>query len=97
MGKGELTAVFIKDVEAAFGNGDVYIEKYLEKPRHIEIQILGDGKGRAIHLGERDCSLQRRHQKIWEEAHSPALNATQRDEIGGRVARAMDNLRTNAA
>jgi acetyl-CoA carboxylase biotin carboxylase subunit len=80
------------EAKAAFGNGDVYIEKYLEKPRHIEIQVLGDGKGRAIHLGERDCSLQRRHQKIWEEAHSPALNATQREEIGGRVARAMQTL-----
>jgi acetyl-CoA carboxylase biotin carboxylase subunit len=80
------------EAKAAFGNGDVYIEKYLEKPRHIEIQVLGDGKGRAIHLGERDCSLQRRHQKIWEEAHSPALNAHQRDEIGGRVARAMEKL-----
>jgi acetyl-CoA carboxylase, biotin carboxylase subunit len=67
-------------------------EKYLEKPRHIEIQILGDGKGRAVHLGERDCSLQRRHQKIWEEAHSPALNAVQREEIGGRVAEAMRKL-----
>ncbi len=80
------------EAKAAFGNGDVYIEKYLEKPRHIEIQVLGDGKGRAVHLGERDCSLQRRHQKIWEEAHSPALNATQRDEIGSRVARAMEKL-----
>ena len=81
------------EAKAAFGNGDVYIEKYLEKPRHIEIQILGDGKGNAVHLGERDCSLQRRHQKIWEEAHSPALNAAQRDEIGGRVAEAMAQAR----
>jgi acetyl-CoA carboxylase biotin carboxylase subunit len=80
------------EAKAAFGNGDVYIEKYLEKPRHIEIQVLGDGKGRAVHLGERDCSLQRRHQKIWEEAHSPALNATQRELIGGRVAAAMQKL-----
>ncbi|NMD09290.1 MAG: acetyl-CoA carboxylase biotin carboxylase subunit, partial [Phyllobacteriaceae bacterium] len=80
------------EAKAAFGNGEVYIEKYLEKPRHIEIQVLGDGKGNAVHLGERDCSLQRRHQKVWEEAHSPALNAQQRDEIGGRVARAMANL-----
>jgi acetyl-CoA carboxylase, biotin carboxylase subunit len=80
------------EAKAAFGNGEVYIEKYLEKPRHIEIQVLGDGKGSAVHLGERDCSLQRRHQKVWEEAHSPALNARQRDEIGGRVARAMAQL-----
>ena len=80
------------EAKAAFGNGDVYLEKYLEKPRHIEIQVLGDGQGRAVHLGERDCSLQRRHQKIWEEAHSPALNAAQREAIGGRVARAMQTL-----
>jgi acetyl-CoA carboxylase biotin carboxylase subunit len=80
------------EAKAAFGNGDVYLEKYLEKPRHIEIQVLGDGQGNAVHLGERDCSLQRRHQKIWEEAHSPALNAGQRDAIGGRVARAMQKL-----
>jgi acetyl-CoA carboxylase, biotin carboxylase subunit len=81
------------EAKAAFGNGEVYIEKYLEKPRHIEIQVLGDGQGNAVHLGERDCSLQRRHQKIWEEAHSPALNAQQRDEIGNRVAKAMRDLR----
>jgi acetyl-CoA carboxylase, biotin carboxylase subunit len=80
------------EAKAAFGNGEVYIEKYLEKPRHIEIQVLGDGQGNAIHLGERDCSLQRRHQKIWEEAHSPALNAQQRDEIGERVADAMRKM-----
>ena len=80
------------EAKAAFGNGEVYIEKYLEKPRHIEIQVLGDGQGNAVHLGERDCSLQRRHQKIWEEAHSPALNAAQRDEIGERVAKAMRTM-----
>lgn len=80
------------EAKAAFGNGDVYLEKYLEKPRHIEIQVLGDGQGRAVHLGERDCSLQRRHQKVWEEAHSPALNAAQRDQIGNRVAKAMQKL-----
>ena len=80
------------EAKAAFGNGDIYLEKYLEKPRHIEIQVLGDGRGRAVHLGERDCSLQRRHQKIWEEAHSPALNSVQRDEIGSRVANAMAKL-----
>ena len=81
------------EAKAAFGNEEVYIEKYLEQPRHIEIQVLGDGQGNAVHLGERDCSLQRRHQKIWEEAHSPALNSAQRDEIGARVAKAMADLR----
>jgi acetyl-CoA carboxylase, biotin carboxylase subunit len=80
------------EAKAAFGNGEVYIEKYLQKPRHIEVQILGDGQGNAVHLGERDCSLQRRHQKVWEEAHSPALNSAQRDSIGNRVAEAMANL-----
>ena len=81
------------EAKAAFGNGEVYIEKYLEKPRHIEIQVLGDGQGKAVHLGERDCSLQRRHQKVWEEAHSPALNAQQRSEIGNRVAHAMREMK----
>ena len=80
------------EAKAAFGNGEVYIEKYLEKPRHIEIQVLGDGKGSAVHLGERDCSLQRRHQKVWEEALSPALNAKQRSDIGLRVSKAMADL-----
>jgi acetyl-CoA carboxylase, biotin carboxylase subunit len=78
---------------AAFSDDTVYLEKYLARPRHIEIQVLGDGKGRAIHLGERDCSLQRRHQKIWEEGHSPALNATMRDEIGETVAKAMRDIK----
>src|SRR5918998_2918265 len=80
------------EAKAAFGDEAVYIEKYLEKPRHIEIQVLGDGRGDAIHLGERDCSLQRRHQKVWEEGPSPALNAAERDVIGGVVARAMQEL-----
>ncbi len=80
------------EAKAAFGDDAVYIEKYLEKPRHIEIQVLGDGKGKAIHLGERDCSLQRRHQKVLEESPSPALNATARTEIGETVAKAMREI-----
>lgn len=77
---------------AAFGNDALYIEKYLGTPRHIEIQVMGDGRGGAIHLGERDCSLQRRHQKIWEEAPSPALNPQQRAQIGDVVVKAMQDL-----
>ncbi|HEX4768667.1 MAG TPA: acetyl-CoA carboxylase biotin carboxylase subunit [Lichenihabitans sp.] len=80
------------EAKAAFDDDAVYIEKYLEKPRHIEIQVLGDGRGSAIHLGERDCSLQRRHQKVWEEGPSPALNPTQRADIGETVASAMRKL-----
>ena len=81
------------EAKAAFGDDSVYLEKFLEKPRHIEIQILGDGFGNAIHLGERDCSLQRRHQKVWEESPSPALNQSQRLEIGEVCAKAMRELR----
>ncbi|MGB3500156.1 MAG: acetyl-CoA carboxylase biotin carboxylase subunit [Mesorhizobium sp.] len=77
---------------AAFGDDAVYIEKYLEKPRHIEIQVFGDGMGKAIHLGERDCSLQRRHQKVWEEANSPALNEDERSRIGMICANAIADL-----
>ncbi|WP_332686463.1 acetyl-CoA carboxylase biotin carboxylase subunit [Bosea sp. (in: a-proteobacteria)] len=80
------------EAKANFGDDAVYIEKYLERPRHIEIQVLGDGQGRAIHLGERDCSLQRRHQKVWEEGPSPALNAGERDRIGNVCAKAMADL-----
>jgi len=80
------------EAKAAFGDDAVYMEKYLEKPRHIEIQVLGDGKGYAVHLGERDCSLQRRHQKVWEEAGSPALNAEERDRIGAVCAKAIGDL-----
>jgi acetyl-CoA carboxylase biotin carboxylase subunit len=80
------------EAKAAFGDDAVYIEKYLERPRHIEIQVLGDGHGNAIHLGERDCSLQRRHQKVWEEGPSPALNAGTRDAIGETVAKAMREI-----
>lgn len=78
--------------KAAFGDDALYMEKYLEQPRHIEFQVLGDGQGNAIHLGERDCSLQRRHQKIWEESPSPALNADARARIGDIVAKAMQEL-----
>jgi len=80
------------EAKAAFGDGALYIEKFLTRPRHIEVQVIGDGVGKAIHLGERDCSLQRRHQKIWEEAPSPALNAEQRQEIGATVAEAIARL-----
>ena len=80
------------EAKAAFGDGSVYLEKYLTKPRHIEIQILGDGRGGAIHLGERDCSLQRRHQKVWEEGPSPILNAAARAKIGETCAKAMREM-----
>ena len=80
------------EARAAFGDDTVYLEKYLAHPRHIEIQVLADGQGNAIHLGERDCSLQRRHQKLWEEAPSPALNENERVRIGETVAKAMRDL-----
>jgi acetyl-CoA carboxylase biotin carboxylase subunit len=85
------------EAKAAFGNDSVYIEKYLEKPRHIEVQVIGDGKGNAVHLGTRDCSLQRRHQKVWEEATAPTVPAEQRDRIGEICAAAMRKLKYSGA
>ena len=80
------------EAKAAFGDDSVYLEKYLQKPRHIEIQILGDGQGNAIHFGERDCSLQRRHQKVWEESPSPVISDAERERIGEICASAMRGL-----
>ena len=102
-GKGMKVAPTAKDMERAFqtaraegksnfGNDEVYIEKYLTTPRHIEIQVFGDGKGRAVHLGERDCSLQRRHQKVFEEAPGPAISADERARIGKVCADAMADI-----
>ncbi|MEE9389080.1 MAG: acetyl-CoA carboxylase biotin carboxylase subunit [Paracoccaceae bacterium] len=80
------------EAKSVFGNEEVYIEKYLLTPRHIEIQVFGDGKGNAVHLGERDCSLQRRHQKVFEEAPGPAINAKTRAEIGDVCAKAVAGI-----
>ncbi len=80
------------EAKAAFGDATVYLEKYLESPRHIEFQVFGDGQGNAVHLGERDCSLQRRHQKVLEEAPSPVISAADRSRMGGIVAKAMADM-----
>ncbi len=80
------------EAKAAFGNDEVYIEKYLQKPRHIEIQVFGDGKGNAVHLAERDCSLQRRHQKVFEEAPGPAISPEERARIGKICAEAVAEI-----
>ena len=92
---GELEAAFREaraEAAAAFGNNAVYMEKYLDKPRHIELQILADQYGSVVHFGERDCSLQRRHQKLLEEAGSPALDAPARDALGATVTTALKQL-----
>lgn len=85
------------EAKAAFGDDALYLEKYLITPRHIEVQVFGDGNGQAIHLGERDCSLQRRHQKIWEEALSPTLNEDEREKIGAICANAVASLSYSGA
>jgi acetyl-CoA carboxylase biotin carboxylase subunit len=92
---GELEAAFREaraEAGAAFGNSAVYMEKYLDKPRHIELQILADSHGNVVHFGERDCSLQRRHQKLLEEAGSPAITAAQRDALGETVTKALKEI-----
>jgi acetyl-CoA carboxylase biotin carboxylase subunit len=80
------------EAKNAFGDDTVYMEKYLGDPRHIEFQVFGDGDGKAVHLGERDCSLQRRHQKVLEEAPSPVITPAERDRMGGIVAKAMAEM-----
>src|SRR5690606_27928109 len=85
------------EAKAAFGNESVYMEQYLGKPRHIEVQVMGDGKGKAVHLGTRDCSLQRRHRKVWEEASAPTVPAEEREAIGEICAAAMRKLKYSGA
>ena len=82
----------MSEAKSAFGDDTMYLEKYLGNPRHIEFQVFGDGNGNAIHLGERDCSLQRRHQKVLEEAPSPVITPEERDRMGGIVANAMAEM-----
>lgn len=94
-----LGAISLTRTEAknAFNNDAIYMEKFLEKPRHVEFQVLGDGEGNAIHLGERDCSMQRRHQKVVEEAPAPGITEAQRHEMGERCAEACRQLKYRGA
>ena len=85
------------EARAAFNNDKVYMEKYLQTPRHIEIQVIGDGQGNAVHLGERDCSMQRRHQKVIEEAPAPGITPEQREAIGERCAQACRDMKYRGA
>ena len=87
----------MNEAKAAFGDDTMYLEKYLGNPRHIEFQVFGDGRGNAIHLGERDCSLQRRHQKVFEEAPSPVITDEERARMGGIVAKAMADMQYRGA
>ncbi|HIF0223553.1 TPA: acetyl-CoA carboxylase biotin carboxylase subunit [Legionella anisa] len=90
-------ALTSSEAKAAFNNPIVYMEKFLENPRHIEFQVLGDGKGKAIHLGERDCSMQRRHQKVVEEAPAPRISPELRKQIGASVVKACQDLQYRGA
>lgn len=85
------------EAAAAFNNSDVYMEKFLQNPRHIEVQVIGDGQGHAIHLGERDCSLQRRHQKVFEEAPAPGITEEQREDIGMHCVQACQKIKYRGA
>lgn len=89
---GECVRMARNEARAGFGDDRVYVEKFLDRPRHIEVQVIGDGRGEVLHLGERDCSLQRRHQKLVEEAPSPVIDAAARERLGGLVAKALKKL-----